>query len=192
VGKRLPRGPVGPLVIASVAVLLLLGTATPALADDPPGHSRAIPAARGGRVAPSGASYNEIVSYAQDSARDLVAIQQEARDVAAEAKETLERITALAVLTTQRTTVRDRLEREALRLSASTSVPADSSLPAPVREAAEEMRALRTALTEQYVALDTKAMELAPLLAAAPAKDAWMTPAQGEVTQGFGDRKSVV
>ena len=161
--------------------------AAPALADDPPGSSRAVPVAKGGRAAPSGASYDEVVSYAQDSARDLVALQQEAHEVATQANATLAKITALAVLTTTRTTVRDRLEREALRLSASSSMPSDITLPTPVREAADEMRALRAELNEQFVALDTRAMELAPYAAVTPANDkAWMTPAQGWITQGFG------
>jgi soluble lytic murein transglycosylase-like protein len=46
------RGSLGPLAIACAAVLLILGTAAPALADDPP---RARQTARGGGAAPSGA-----------------------------------------------------------------------------------------------------------------------------------------
>lgn len=48
VGKSFLRGPLGPLAIACAAVLLILGTAAPALADDPP---RGTQTARGGRVA---------------------------------------------------------------------------------------------------------------------------------------------
>jgi soluble lytic murein transglycosylase-like protein len=51
-GKRFLRGSLGPLAIACAAVLLILGTAAPALADDPP---RAGQTARGGGAAPSGA-----------------------------------------------------------------------------------------------------------------------------------------
>jgi murein DD-endopeptidase MepM/ murein hydrolase activator NlpD len=181
----MPRGPLRPLAIASVAVLLLFGMAAPALADDPPTPPRAIPAARSARAAPSGSSYNEVVSFAQESARDLVALQQEAHEVATERNATLAQITTLADLTFKRTAVRDRLEREALRLSASTRVP-DDTLPAPVRDAVDEMRALRAELTEQYVTLDAKATELARYAATIPATGALTTPAVGEVTQGFG------
>jgi murein DD-endopeptidase MepM/ murein hydrolase activator NlpD len=82
--------------------------------------------------------------------------------------------------------VRDRLEREALRLSASARMPSPTTLSAPIREAAEEMRTLRVELTEQYVTLQTAALALAPYAAIAPANGAWLTPAQGYLSQGFG------
>ena len=64
VGKRFLRGPLGPLAIACTAVLLILGTAAPALADDPP---RSTQTARGGRVAPSGA-HDDLRSVARQFA----------------------------------------------------------------------------------------------------------------------------
>lgn len=56
------RGPLGPLAIACVAVLLILGTAAPALADDPP---RGTQTARGGRVA---AARDDLRSVAREFA----------------------------------------------------------------------------------------------------------------------------
>lgn len=180
------RGPLGPLAIAGVAVLLLFGTAAPALADDPPTPPRASAGPRGGRAAPSGASYDEIISYAKDSARDLSALQQQAHEVASERSETLSEINRLAALTARPSAVRDRIEREALRLSVREQVPSATAVSAPVREAADEMRAMRVELKEQYVALEAKAAQLAPYAAIASAGAAWMRPAQGEITQGFG------
>src|SRR6267143_3809359 len=157
--KRL-FGPWGPVVIAGAAVLVFLGTAAPALADDPPTAPRAIPAPRGGRALPSGSSYEAVVTYAKDTARDLGALQQEARDVAAERIETATQISTLAALTEKPSVVRGRLDREALRLSASARVPSPITLSEPVREAADEMRTLRTELKEQYVALEAEAVAL--------------------------------
>jgi murein DD-endopeptidase MepM/ murein hydrolase activator NlpD len=48
------------------------------------------------------------------------------------------------------------------------------------------MRALRVELKEQYVALQADAISLAPYAAMPPANGAWMTPVEGELTQGFG------
>jgi murein DD-endopeptidase MepM/ murein hydrolase activator NlpD len=183
-GKRLV-GPLGPLAIASVAVLLLFGTAAPALADDPT-PPRAVVVPRAGRTAPSGASYETLITFANDSARDLRALQQRAREVVTERNETLAQISALTALTEKPSAVRDRLEREALRLSASTRAPSDTTLSPAVREAVAEMRALRVDLNEQYVALQADIVALAPYAAIAPADGAWMTPTQGYLSQGFG------
>src|SRR6267143_1596902 len=125
--KRL-FGQWGPVVIAGAAVLMLLGTAAPALADDPPTAPRAVAVPRGGRALPSGSSYEAVVTYAKDTARDLGALQQEARDVAAERTETAAQISTLAALTQKPSAVRDRLEREALRLSATSKIPSASTV----------------------------------------------------------------
>jgi murein DD-endopeptidase MepM/ murein hydrolase activator NlpD len=182
VGKRFVRSTVA---TAGVAVLLLFGTATPALADDPP-TPRAVTAPRTGRAAPSGASYEKLITYANDSARDLTALQQEARDVDAARNENFVQTSTLETLTERPKLVRDRLEREALRLSATTRMPSPTTLTAAVRQAADEMRALRVELKEQSVALQADAIALAPYAAMPPADGAWMTPVQGELTQGFG------
>ena len=105
-GKKLVHGPFGAAVIAGAVVLVFLGMAAPALADDPP---RAVPAPRAGRAAPNGANYNEIITYAKDSARDIVALQQQARDVAAARNETAAQISTLAALTEKPSAVRARL-----------------------------------------------------------------------------------
>jgi murein DD-endopeptidase MepM/ murein hydrolase activator NlpD len=185
-GKRLPRGPLGPLAIAGAVVLQLFGTAAPALADDPPTTPRAAPAPRAGRAAPSGSSYDEVISYAKDSARDLSVLHQEARDVVAERNETAAQIITLAALTEKPGVVRDRLEREALRLSAKPRTPAEDTLPAPVREAADEMRTMRAELHDQYIALQADVEALAPFAAIQPPIGAWQAPVVGELTQGFG------
>jgi len=186
VGKRLARGPVGAAVIAGAVVLVFLGAAAPALADDPPTPPRAVPAPRGIPAAPSGGSYTQLISYANDSARDLGAVQQQARDVAAQRNETLAQISTLAALTGKPSAVRDRLEREALRLSATTKTPSASTVSAATREAADEMRTLRVELKQQYVALQADAVALAPYAVIASPNGVWMVPAQGELTQGFG------
>jgi murein DD-endopeptidase MepM/ murein hydrolase activator NlpD len=186
VGKRLVRSPSGAAAIAGVAVLLFFGTEAPALADDPPTPPRAAPAPRGLPATPSGASYETLITFANDSARDLAALQQQARDVDAARNENFDQISTLAALTEKPSMVRDRLEREALRLSASARMPSPTTLSAPIREAAEEMRTLRVELTEQYVTLQTAALALAPYAAIAPANGAWLTPAQGYLSQGFG------
>jgi murein DD-endopeptidase MepM/ murein hydrolase activator NlpD len=173
-------------VIAGAAVLVLLGTAAPALADDPPTAPRAVPAPRAARALPSGSSYETVITYAKDSARDLGALQQEARDVVAERNETAAQISTLASLTEKPGVVRDRLEREALRLSATARVPSPTTLSASVREAADEMRTLRVELKEQYVALEAQAAELAPYAALQAATNAWRSPLIGELTQEFG------
>src|SRR5688572_32675656 len=80
VGKKLVRRPFWAAAIAGAVVLVFLGTAAPALADDPP---RAAPAPRAGRAAPSGANYEEVINYAKDSARDITALQQQAHEAAA-------------------------------------------------------------------------------------------------------------
>jgi len=171
--------------MAGVAVLLWMGSAAPALADDPPAAPRAAPAPRGGRATPSGGSYEELVNYANDSARDLGSLQQQARDVANERSETAAQISTLAALTQKPSAVRERIEREAIRLSVGPrALP--SSLSAPIREAADELRTVRATLKEQYAALDTQAAVLAPYAALPAPYGAWMTPAQGELTQGFG------
>jgi murein DD-endopeptidase MepM/ murein hydrolase activator NlpD len=172
-------------VIAGVAATLWLGTAAPALADDPPSAPRAVPAPRSGRAAPSGGSYDELVNYANESARDLRSLQQQARDVANERNETAAQISTLAALTQKPSAVRERIEREALRLSVSPrALPTATA--APIREAADELRTVRAELNEQYASLRTQAQALAPYAALPATTGAWMTPAQGELTQGFG------
>jgi murein DD-endopeptidase MepM/ murein hydrolase activator NlpD len=173
-------------VIAGAVVLVFLGAAVPALADDPPTPPRAVPAPRGIPATPSGGSYEQLISFAKDSARDLGAMQQQARDVAAERNETLAQISTLSALTEKPSAVRDRLEREALRLSATTKIPSAMTVSPATREAADEMRTLRVELKQQYVALQAEAVALAPYAVIAPPNGAWMTPAQGELTQGFG------
>jgi murein DD-endopeptidase MepM/ murein hydrolase activator NlpD len=176
----------GPIVIAGAVVLVFFGTATPALADDPPTPPRAVPAPRGDRAVPSGASYETLITIANDSARDLGPLQQQAREVTTARNGTSAQISALAVLTEKPGAVRDRLEREALRLSATTPVPSGTTLSSATREAAEEMRALRVELKQQYADLQADAVALAPYAAIAPPGGAWMTPSQGHLTQGFG------
>jgi murein DD-endopeptidase MepM/ murein hydrolase activator NlpD len=173
-------------VIAGAAVLVLLGTAAPALADDPPTAPRAVPVPRGGGALPSGSSYETVITYAKDTARDLGALQQEARDVAAERNETAAQISALAAMTEKPGTVRDRLEREALRLSASARLPSPTTISPSVREAADDMRTLRVELKAQYVTLEAQAAELAPYAALQAATNAWRSPLIGELTQEFG------
>ena len=56
------RGPLGPIAIACAVVLQILGTAAPALADDPP---RGTQTARGGRVA---AAHDDLRSVARQFA----------------------------------------------------------------------------------------------------------------------------
>jgi murein DD-endopeptidase MepM/ murein hydrolase activator NlpD len=183
VGKKLVRRPFWAGAIAGAVVLVFLGMAAPALADDPP---RAAPAPRAGRAAPSGASYEEVINYAKDSARDITTLQQQARDVAAARNDAAEQLSTLAALTKKLSTVRDRLEREALRLSAAPRIPSDTTVSAATREAAEEMRTLRVELNKKYVALQADAVALAPYAVARPATGAWMIPVQGELTQEFG------
>jgi murein DD-endopeptidase MepM/ murein hydrolase activator NlpD len=182
----LVRSPWGAAAIAGVAVLLFFGTAAPALADDPPMPPRAAPAPRGLPATPSGASYETLIIFANDSARDLAALQQRARDVDAARNENFDQLSMLAALTEKPSVVRDRLEREALRLSANAQMPLPTTISAPVREAAEEMRALRVELAQQYVTLQADALALAPYARIAPANGAWITPAQGYLSQGFG------
>lgn len=179
-------GPCGPIVIAGAAVLVILGSASPALADDPPAPPRAAPAPRGLPATPSGASYERLITFANDSARDLNALKQQARDVDAARNENFDQLSTLDALTKKPSAVRDRLEREALRLSVSAETPALNVLSPAVREAADEMRTLRTELNEQYVALQADAVALAPYAAMPPADGAWMAPVLGELTQGFG------
>jgi murein DD-endopeptidase MepM/ murein hydrolase activator NlpD len=184
--KWLVPGRFGPVVIAGVAALLFFGAATPALADDPPTPPRAVPAPRGLPATPSGASYEKLINFANDSARDLSALQQQARDVDAARNETIGQLITLATLTERPGKVRDRLEREAIRLSASDETRSASTLSPAVREATEQMRTLRTELKEEYVALQADAIALAPYAAMPPANGAWMAPVLGELTQGFG------
>lgn len=185
-GKGLVPKAWGRLTIAGVAVLLFLGTAAPALADDPPTPPRAVPAPRGLPATPSSSSYQTLITFANDSARDLAALQQQARDVDAARNDNFAQSSTLAVLTEKPSAVRDRLEREALRLSASTRVPSPTTLSPAVREAADEMRTLRVELKQEYVSLQADALALAPYAALAPANGAWMAPSLGELTQGFG------
>jgi murein DD-endopeptidase MepM/ murein hydrolase activator NlpD len=173
-------------VSAGAVVLVFLGMAAPALADDPPTPPRAAPAPRGLPATPSGASYEKLIDFANDSARDLGGLQQQARDVDEARQENRQQINDLAVLTRKPGLVRNRLEREARRLSALTTMPSPTTLEAPVLEAAEEMRTVRAELNEQSVALQADAIALAPYAAMLPANGAWMTPVQGELTQGFG------
>jgi murein DD-endopeptidase MepM/ murein hydrolase activator NlpD len=183
VGKKLIRSPLRAAVIAGAAVLLFLGTAAPALAEDPP---RAAPVPRAGRALPTGSSYEEVINHAKDSARDLTALQQQARDVAAARNEAAARISALAALTEKPSAVRDRLEREALRLSARPRIPSDTTLSAATREAAEEMRTLRVELQQRHVELEANAVALAPYAVIARADSGWVVPVRGELTQEFG------
>jgi len=171
--------------IAGAVLLVFLGTA-PALADDPPTPRRAVPAPRGIPAVPTGGSYEQLIAFANDTARDLGTLQQQARDVAAERNETLAQISTLAALTQKPSAVRDRLEREALRLSATTKIPSAMTVSAASCEAADEMRTLRVELKQQVVALQADALALAPYAAIATPSGAWMTPVQGELTQGFG------
>ncbi|MEX2047156.1 MAG: M23 family metallopeptidase [Chloroflexota bacterium] len=168
--------------MAGAAVLVFAGMAAPALADDPP---RADPAPRAARAAPSGGDYNEIISFAQSSAQDLTALQQQAREVAAARSETLAQMSALAVVTAKPGVIRSRLERAAIRISASER-PVPATLPAHVREAAEEMRTFRVELKQQYATLQAEAVALAPYAVIPLANGAWMAPAVGELTQEFG------
>jgi len=165
---------------------MLLVTAAPALADDPPTPPRAAPAPRGLPATPSGASYEKLINFANDSARDLGSLQQQARDVDAARNETIGQLITLATFTERPGRVRDRLEREAIRLSASDETRPASTLSPAVREATDEMRTLRTELNQQYVSLQADAIALAPYAALPPANGAWMAPVLGEMTQGFG------
>jgi murein DD-endopeptidase MepM/ murein hydrolase activator NlpD len=183
VGKKLVQGPFGAAVVAGAVVLVFLGMAAPALADDPP---RAVPVPRAARAAPSGGNYEEVINYAKDSARDIAALQQQARDVTAARNETAAQISALAVLTEKPGAVRDRIEREALRISASTRTPSATTVSAATLEAAEEMRALRAELKEQYAELQAHAVALAPYAVVVQASSGWMIPVRGELTQEFG------
>ena len=160
--------------------------AAPAFADDPPTPPRAAPAPRGLPAAPSGASYDKLITFANDSARDLGALKQQARDVDAARNEAIDQLITLATLTERPGTVRDRLEREAIRLSVSDEPRSRSTLSPAVHEATEEMRTLRAELKQEYVALQADAIALAPYAAMAPANGAWMAPVLGELTQGFG------
>jgi murein DD-endopeptidase MepM/ murein hydrolase activator NlpD len=183
VGKKSVHGPFGAVAIAGAVVLVFLGMAAPALADDPP---RAAPVPRAGRAAPSGGSYEEVINYAKDSARDIAALQQHARDVSAARNATAAQISTLAALTQKPSAVRDRLEREALRLSATPRIPSDTTMSAATREAAEEMRTLRVELKQKFVALEADAVALAPYVAVAQATGGWAIPVHGELTQEFG------
>ena len=160
--------------------------AAPAFADDPPTPPRAAPAPRGLPAAPSGASYDKLITFANDSARDLGALKQQARDVDEARNETIGQLITLATLTERPGTVRDRLEREAIRLSVSDEPRSRSTLSPAVHEATEEMRTLRAELKQEYVALQADAIALAPYAAMPPANGAWMAPVLGELTQGFG------
>ena len=183
VGKGLVHGPFGAAVVAGVVVLMFLGTAAPAFADDPP---RAVPVPRAGRAAPNGANYEQIINFAKDSAQDLTALQQQALDVANARNETAAQLSTLAALTEKPSAVRDRLERDAIRLSASPQLASVKTLSSATREAAEEMRTLRAELKQQYSVLQADAVALAPYAAIAPANGAWTTPTVGELTQEFG------
>ena len=171
---------------AGAVLLVSFGMAAPALADDPPTPPRAAPAPRGLPATPSGASYDKLITFANESARDLSALKQQARDVDAARNETIGQLITLATLTERPGKIRDRLEREAIRLSASDETGSGSTLSPAVHEATEEMRTLRTELNQQYVALQADAIALAPYAAMPPANGAWMAPTQGELTQGFG------
>ena len=184
--KRSFQGPWGPIVSVGAVVLLSLGMTAPAFAEDPPTPPRAAPAPRGLPATPSGASYEKLINFANDSARDLSALQQQARDVDTARRETIDQLITLATRTDRPGIVRDRLEREAIRLSAGDESPSASTVSPAVRELAEEMRTLRAELREQYVALQADAIALAPYAAMPPANGAWMAPVRGELTQGFG------
>jgi murein DD-endopeptidase MepM/ murein hydrolase activator NlpD len=183
VGKKLIRRPFWAAAIAGAVVLVFLGMTAPALADDPP---RAVPAPRAGRAAPTGSSYEEVINHAKDTARDITALEQQARDVAAARNAAAAQLSTITALTHKPSAVRDRLEREALRLSAAPRVPSDTTVSAATREAAEEMRKLRVDLKQQYATLQAEAVALAQYAVAAPANGAWMIPVQGELTQEFG------
>jgi len=183
VGNGLVRKPLRAVAIAGAVVLLFFGMAAPALADDPP---RAVPVPRAGRAAPSSANYEQIINFAKDSAQDLTALQQQARDVASARNETAAQLSMLAALTEKPSAVRDRIERDAIRLSASPEVLSVKTLSSATREAAEEMRTLRAELKQQYVTLQADEVALAPYAAIAPANRAWTTPTTGELTQEFG------
>lgn len=170
---------------AGVAALLFFGTAAPALADDSPTTPRAVVQPRAGRGGPTGTSFNELVTYANDSARDLTALRQQARDVTIERVAVSAEIKRLQKLTARPSLVRDRIERQALRLSA-TEARADATVSPAVLEAAGELRSLRTELQERFAALEAEQQALAPYLAVAPASGLWRTPAHGELTQEFG------
>ena len=129
----------GSIATAGVAVLLLFGTAAPALADDPP-TPRAVTVPRAGRAAPSGASYETLITYANDSARDLTALQLQARDVDAARNENFAQTIALDALSEKPSVIRDRLEREAIRLSAGTRMPSASSSTSSARRRASPGR----------------------------------------------------
>ena len=179
------RGAGGSSASAGAAVLLFFGMAAPALADDPPAP-RAVTQPRFGRPAPSGSSYNEIVTYANDSARDLGALHQQARELAVERVAVSTEIKRLEKLTERPSLVRDRIERQAIRLSAN-EVPIGPTLSPVVREAAAEMRALRTELSERSAALEAESKALAPYLAVVPTTGGWWrSPTHGELTQEFG------
>src|SRR5688500_11830031 len=182
VGKKLVRSPFWAAAIAGAVVLVFLGMAAPALADDPP---RAVSAPRAGRAAPTGSSYEEVINHAKDSARDMTALQQQARDVAAARNAAAAQLSTITALTQKPSAVRDRLEREALRLSATPRVPSDTTVSAATREAAEEMRKLRVDLTQQYATLQAEAVALAQYAVAAP-NSGWVIPVRGELTQEFG------
>jgi len=164
----------------------MFGTAAPALADDGPTLPRAGPAPRRERPTPSGASFEELITYASDAARDLAALQEQAREAATERNDMLVEISMLAALTERPSAVKGRLEREAVRLSASANVPAAAALSAPVREAADEMRAMRADLKQRYTTLEAQAEALAPFAVIAAPNGPWMMPAQGRITQSFG------
>jgi murein DD-endopeptidase MepM/ murein hydrolase activator NlpD len=183
VGKKLLRRPFGAAAVAGAVLLALLWMAAPALADDPP---RAAPAPRAGRATPSGGNYEDVINYAKDSARDITALQEQARDVAVARNATAAQISTLTALTAKPSAVRDRLEREALRLSAIPRIPSDTTVSAATREATEEMRTLRVELKEQYVALEADAVALAPYAVIASPTSAWVIPVHGELTQEFG------
>jgi murein DD-endopeptidase MepM/ murein hydrolase activator NlpD len=139
-----------------------------------------------GRAAPSGASYEKLVSFANDSAADLTALQKQARDVDAARVENFTQTSALDALTERPGVIKDRLEREAIRLSAETTATSPSTISPAVHEAIDEMRTLRAELKEQYVALQADAIALAPYAAMPPADGVWMAPVIGELTQPFG------
>jgi murein DD-endopeptidase MepM/ murein hydrolase activator NlpD len=176
------------VLIAGAAVLLFLGMAAPALADEPPPPARAVPAPRAlQRPAPTGASYNDLIAYAADSARDLSVLQQQAREVAAQRNATLAELSTLAALTERPGLVRDRVEREALILSTrpTTPVTAVANVTLVENEFVDELRALRAQLPQQYDALQAQADALAPFATLAAAT-LWHSPAQGPMTQRFG------
>ncbi len=186
-GMRFQWGPLGPLTFLCAVVLLMSGTAAPVLADDPPPPQRAAPAPRGAlQAVPGGASYNELIAYANDTAQEMGALQQQAPAVAQQRDAALVELSTLAALAQRPTSVRDRLVRDALRLSSRSARTWPTTLTPEQRESAEDMRALRSALRQRYDDLQAQVDALAPYLAIAPADGPWMSPAQGPVTQGFG------